>query len=87
MRDCFLKADPTEAVAVEGGENPQALWVRVGPVFDGENQRREPGVWISWQDEYMNSSLGGPVLLTPRVWRQLAQAVESAISRWESRAR
>lgn len=55
----------------------QALWVRVGPVFYGNGtvQATIPGIWISYQEEYMGSPLSGPVLLTPGTWKQLDKAV------------
>lgn len=88
MGECFLDDDGSlsgEFIAVEAGDEPQALWVRVGSVWDDGQPRTEPGVWISWQDEYMNSSMGGPVLLTPAVWRELAHAVEWRLRRKERR--
>lgn len=81
---CFLVDDGgPEMIVVEEGDDPQALWVRVGPVFDDNVERCVPGVWICWQDRYMESPLGGPVLLTPEVWRELARAVERRLRRRE----
>lgn len=53
----------------------QALWVRVGPVWDGNEERPEPGVWIEYQADYMREPLTGPVLLSPATWRHLTEAV------------
>jgi hypothetical protein len=85
--ECFLEDDgylssPVIAVEEQGpeGVSRQALWVRAGPVFRGNVPQGEPGVWIEYQDQYMGSPLEGPVLLTPAVWRQLAQAVEDRLS-------
>lgn len=60
---------------------PQALWVRVGPVYDIEGERPEPGVWIEYQESYLGSGMSGPVLLTPATWRELAAAVETRLKR------
>lgn len=90
MGDCFLEDDgyPSgEIIAVEAGDDPQALWVRVGLVFDDDHIRDEPGVWIGWQDGYMKSNLIGPILLTPAAWRELASAVEWRLRRKEKRWR
>lgn len=84
MNECRLDDDGSpsdQIIAVEAGNDPQALWMRVGPVWDGDEVRDEPGVWIEWQDRYMASSLAGPILLTPAVWRELVQAVEWRLAR------
>jgi hypothetical protein len=51
---CHLVDDGgPEVVAVKDSgsevEIPGALWVRVGPVWDGATRRSEPGVWINYQ--------------------------------------
>jgi hypothetical protein len=78
--ECFLDDDGGSVViAVEADDNPtghrQALWVRVGEVFDGDQVRDEPGVWVEYQERYLASGTSGPVLLTPAIWRKLARAV------------
>jgi hypothetical protein len=86
MGDCRLEDDggrSSEMLLVEAGDEPQALWVRVGPVFEaGGVRRREPGVWLSYQEDYMAGPLTGPVLITPAVWRELERAM-----RWRLRRR
>jgi hypothetical protein len=92
MDDCFLEDDgflSADVIAAEG-QGPedvtrQALWVRVGHVFHGSQPQDEAGVWVHYQERYMGSPLAGPVLLTPAVWRQLAQAIEDRLSEWEER--
>jgi hypothetical protein len=82
MNGCRLDDDGgPEVVAVEAGGQPQALWVRVGAVFDGGGQRDKPGVWIDYQDHYLQGPIAGPVLLTPAVWRELNRAVERRLAR------
>ena len=77
---CHLKDDGApEVIAIEAGSEPQALWVRVGPVFANGKQQDEPGVWICYQEKHTASGLEGPVLLTPQVWRELAAAVEKRL--------
>lgn len=69
----------SEVICVEAapeGRTPQALWVRVGPVFSPEGERSEPGVWITYQVGYYETDMAGPVLLSPAKWRELAEAVE-----------
>jgi hypothetical protein len=74
--DGFSSA-PVIAIEASGpdGEPGQALWIRVGPVYYGESEPRELGVWISYQEWHMASGLQGPVLLPPDVWDELAAAV------------
>jgi hypothetical protein len=83
--ECFLEDDGgSEVQAVETADSQghrQSLHVRVGPVFHGNYQAAEPGVWIELQQEHMNSAPSGPVLLTPDVWRQLNDAVEYRLER------
>jgi len=69
----IVEADDGASVGID--INRQALWVRVGPVFDNGNERDEPGIWINYQESYLDSSLTGPVLLTPRAWQQLVELV------------
>jgi hypothetical protein len=69
-----------EVHAIEAGKDPQALLVRVGPVFY-EDRPAEIGVWIEYQHHYSKSSLFGPVLLTPQVWQELVKSVQSRLDR------
>lgn len=74
-----------EVVFIEDGDDPASLWVRVGPVFDGDDIRKEPGVWIDYQERHYKSELHGPVLMTPAAWRKLNRAVMRRLrrrSRW-----
>lgn len=67
------------------GITPQALVVRVGPVFHDGVQSSEPGIWVEYQPEYLASEMQGPVLLTPAAWEQLAAAIDHRLSsRWNT---
>jgi hypothetical protein len=55
--------------------------VRVGPVYDDDTVRSEPGVWIEYMPEHMNSMCMGPLLLSPQTWRELNRAVSRRLSR------
>jgi hypothetical protein len=83
---CHLVDDgSSQLIAVEeadsNGEKPQALWVRVGMVYDFGELRGEPGIWVKYQEHHMAGPLAGPVLLTPAVWEQLVAAVDELLSR------
>lgn len=58
----------------------RALWVRVGPVYLSGQLHHEPGVWIEYQPQYLNSELSGPILLSPRTWQQLTNAINARLS-------
>lgn len=76
-----------EVVAVESGDTPQALWVRVGPVFHEDEKDEEPGIWICYQNKHMSSNLLGPILLTPETWRTLDRAVRERLKHARSNKR
>jgi len=79
--ECRIDDDGGAVVlAIEAGDRPQSLWARVGPVYDGDTVRSEPGVWINYQRHHLNGRLSGPVLLTPAVWQQLVQSVEDRLT-------
>ena len=63
-----------------------AMWIRVGPIYDGDTIRDQPGVWIEYQDRYINSDLRGPVLLSIEVWNELDKAVKSRIAKFDKEA-
>jgi hypothetical protein len=79
----FLDDDGGPGVfAVEEAAIPQALFVRVGPVYDeGELRRKEPGIWVEYQHEYMNSTYLGPLLFDVKTWEALVRAVDKRIYR------
>lgn len=83
--DCFLDNDGGSEVqavaAADSAGRRQSLHVRVGPVFHGSVPSPEPGIWIDFQPEHLNSLPLGSVLLTPAVWRKLNEAVEERL-RW-----
>jgi hypothetical protein len=85
VNDCFLDYDVGSLVcAVEAspaGVTPQSVWVRVGPVWDNGKRRREPGVWVEYQEDHMAGPMTGPVLLTPAVWRELDRYVKRKLRR------
>ena len=68
-------------IAVEEAGLPGALYVRVGPVFDGNEQRSAPGVWIEYQDQYKSGDVLGPLLISPATWYQLTRAVDRRLQR------
>jgi hypothetical protein len=79
--ECHLVDDlSSQLIVVEAddstGEKPQALWVRVGLVFDGSEER----IWVNYQEHYMAGPLAGPVLITPDVWAELVAAVDELLS-------
>jgi hypothetical protein len=84
-KKCRLDDDGgPQVVVIEAGEDPQALWVRVGPVYKhATTKRKKPGIWIEYQSTHMASDMSGPVLLTPKVWRKLVKAVEDELEGWE----
>ncbi len=71
----------TAVEAAGEDEPPQALIVRVGPVFYHDGQAKEPGVWVEYQENYMASLPQGPVLFTPAAWRELSRAVNRHLDR------
>jgi hypothetical protein len=84
-RCCLIDDGSSQLIAVEDAdeavEKPQALWVRVGMVYDGGVRRDEPGIWVEYQERYMAAPLSGSVLLTPALWEELANAVDERLSR------
>lgn len=54
----------------------QSLWVAVRRPFHGNQQAKDPAVWISYQQEHLHGSLQGPVMLDLATWRALTRAVE-----------
>lgn len=66
-------------------EPPQALGVRVGPVFYDDGRPPETGVWIDYQEAWQLCLPSGPVLLTPQVWRELNRAVEKRLRKRRKR--
>lgn len=80
-----VEAEGTMAIAIEAGEDPQSLWVRVGVVYDADGGILPgPGVWIEYQEHHMAGPMSGPVLLTPQAWRRLgAGAVDGRLRKLE----
>jgi hypothetical protein len=76
----FIVVEADDGGSVGINIDRQALWVRVEPVFDGDVERDEPGVWVNYQESYLAGSLTGSVLLTPRVWRQLVHLVAEKLN-------
>lgn len=81
---CYLDDDggPQIVVAEDADSHGrrQALWVRVGPVFHGSEQDKDPAVWVEYQPEYMKSELVGCVLIDVPTWRALNAAVEERLT-------
>lgn len=78
-----------EILAVETPDSQghkQALWVQVTRPFYGNEQAKDPVVWVSYQQEHEHmggSPLLGPVMLDPATWRALTRAVEWRLRRHE----
>jgi len=85
VSDARFVDELTMAFVIEAGDEPQSLWVRVGAVYGPDGERDEPGVWVEYQEKHMASRMQGPVLLTPAVWRQLAEHVEAWLQQWEKK--
>lgn len=68
----FIEAAPE-------GVNRGALYVRVGPVFDQNIPRPEPGVWVDYQEGYLKTGMHGPVLFSPASWREMVLEVEQRL--------
>jgi hypothetical protein len=76
MSDGFIEDDGGPQIVVRERDGQQALWIRVGPVFDEFGEKEpEPGIWIEYQETHMGSLLQGPVLLTYELWKQINQFV------------
>lgn len=86
MKECHIDDDGGSIViAIEAPDSSghrQSLWFRVGMVFYGDDVADEPGVWVEYQEEHNSSSMAGPILITPEVWKQLSHAVNHRISRY-----
>jgi hypothetical protein len=77
-RDSYLEDNGMPSgdfIAIEEGHQ-QALWVGVRPTWIGDEKTDYPIIQISYQEEYKNSSLMGPVFLSAETWRELNQSVE-----------
>jgi hypothetical protein len=56
-------------------DSRQALSVRVGPIWRNGEALPWPGVWVTYQPEWLHSDVQGPVLIDPGTWRQLNRHV------------
>jgi hypothetical protein len=71
-----------DADGSDGREHRQALCVRVGPVYHGNNRDDQPGIWVEYQPEYLRSAVQGPVLMDVATWKALDKAVRARLWRW-----
>ena len=72
-----------DGVVVEIGGD-QALWFRVGPVYDSTGTMTSThGIWIEYQKEYMRSEMQGPVLLDHSLWQQVKEYISERM--WDDR--
>jgi hypothetical protein len=76
----LLEDDDGSELTIMDDDGPQLLFIRVGPVFDNNEIRSEPAVWISYQDEQVN--LHGPVLIPAQLWYMLDKAVRNCIAKF-----
>ena len=74
MATSYLITDDGPLVIAIEESGSQALYVRVGSVWD-DQPRREAGVWVEYQAEYLNSALYGPLLFSRQTWRALNREV------------
>ena len=84
----FWEALPLGAgvrMLVRDGNGLAAFDKPFGVLSHPNEAQDEPGVWVSYQEEYMGSPLAGPVLLTPAAWRELAQAIEDRLQERDAR--
>lgn len=82
-----MNDDGSEITVIEDaseGVTPQALYIRVGSVWNGDTPWNEPGIWVTYQEGYQQTPLSGPVLITSAAWRHLVREVESRLRRRES---
>ena len=63
----------------------QALSVRVGPVWRGDDPENVPVIWVDYQAEYQFSAPQGPVLIDITTWRELSKSVNVRLRRWRWR--
>jgi len=67
----------------------QHMWVRVGPVFNGDKgQDKEDGIWIETQPIYYNSSIDHNWLLSKETWDKLNKFIQKKfrqIKRWKEK--
>lgn len=73
--DGFPSSDFIAYEEPDSSGHRQALWVGVRKVWYGPDVSDKPMVQVCYQDEYMGSSLQGPVFLTPDTWDNLCAAV------------
>jgi hypothetical protein len=60
----------------------QAISIRVGPVYNNGIRSPKPGIWLEYQEDYLNSLPHGPVLLDEKTWNALDKAVRYRLRRW-----
>lgn len=77
-----LEDEGTIAIAIEE-DDVQALWVRVGPVYFNHEIYDEPGIWIEYQERYMDSDLRGPVLISAETWDELDKYVRRRLAKFD----
>lgn len=82
LEDDFRGPSVTAVEESVPGTARAALTVRVGPVFGEQGREKRPGVWVSYQPEYMNSLPSGPVLMSLDTWNELTRAVYRRQVRW-----
>lgn len=80
----YLLDDGFMSKVVESAE--QAFWIRVGPVFTEQGIAEKPGIWVEYQEKYMNSPLRNTMLLSPEVWDALDKKVRQAIAEFQKDA-
>lgn len=72
--DVYDGQDPP-TITIDDSEG-QRLWLRVGPVYDGNKMSRQDGLWVSYQPKTLESEMYGPVLISPSTWRRLKKDID-----------
>lgn len=85
LEDDGFRPEVTVIESPDGAGHKQALCIRVGPVFNGNDTENAPGIWVEYQPEYQASAILGPILLTAATWHDLDRAVKRRLRRWKRR--
>lgn len=85
LDDDGLSPEVTVIEEMDPEGHHQALSVRVGPVWRGDDPEEDPVIWVDYQAEYQMSSPMGPVLIDVATWRDLEKSVNVRLRRWRWR--
>ena len=77
------KDDPSMQIIIDGEDRKkkytyQSLGFRVGPVFETDSDEpTRQGLWIEYQERYMDSPMVGPVLLSREEWIHIRDFIDA----------